>query len=274
MKTSSKEFYVECLRVMLRPIIKFCMPRSVKVYDVIEAVKAVFVELAEEQLKKSNDRVSISRLSVITGIDRRDVKRIYQNQSPPKKPVCLISNVVSRWQHDRRFSSKSGRAKVLSAEGTGSDFFALVSTVSKVLDPYTVLYELERIGAITRTKKGVRLETSVFVTRGDVRKAVEMMASDVEDLMLAIEENMQLSDEELPHYHLVTEYDNIVHSAVPSVKEWILDHGAIFHKQFSHFLSRFDKDLNPDLAEEAAGVRVVYGGFSLVTETSQVANGS
>ena len=261
----NRKLVFDCVLIMLRPILKFCLRHSIKMPDLVECCKLALVELAEEQLKENNVKVSVSRLSVISGITRREVSRIRAGVTQKLEPLTLPTKIIGQWQHDKRFCRQPGEARVLESEGRDSEFAMLVRSVSRDLNPYTVLFELERIGAVKRSAEGrIELCESVYGPIKDLKQGAQMIASDVSDLMAAIEENYARAEGTPPNYHLVTEYDNIALEAVPELQRWILIQGSRFHAKVRQYFAKFDKDLNPDLAEEEGGVRFVFGGFSRV----------
>jgi len=260
----SRKIVLECLCIMLRPILTFCLRHSIGLPDVVECCKIVLVQLSEEQMRDGGTDVSISRLSVMSGVTRREVTRIYREKQSKEEPLSLPTKIIGQWQHDSRFITLSGKPRVLSAEGRDSEFSQLVRSVSADLNPYTVLFELERIGAVQRTLNGVKLAKPVYGPSGELKEGAKMIALDAGDLMAAIEENYARAEGETPNYHIVTEYDNITVEAIPELKRWVIEHGAKFHKKVRTHFSKFDKDLNPELKDKQGGVRLVFGGFSRV----------
>lgn len=262
--SDTRKLLLDCTKLMLRPVLKFCLRHSIHLPDLLECCKVVFLELASEQIEKSGETVSISRLSVMSGITRREVTRLHREKREKDTPLSLPTKVLGQWQNDRRFITQNGQPRVLSNEGRDSEFNHLVRLVSADLNAYTVLYELERIGAVERTPKGIKLAKLVYGNADDMKGAAKMMALDASDLMAAIEENTAREEGQAPNFHIVTEYDNISKDAVPKLKRWVVKQGADFHKKLRNYFSQFDKDLNPDLADAEGGVRVVFGGFSRV----------
>jgi hypothetical protein len=261
MTKDNKALFFECLLILLRPVLRFCLRNSLKLNDVIEGCKIVFLQLAEEELKKDGRMSSISKLSVMTGVHRVDATRLSQREGAPEARPSLISRVIGRWRHQKRFSTKAGQPRVLSVHGKQSEFWDLVRTENQDLNPYTILFELERSGAVERTAKGLKLKTQVFVPSHDIHEGVKILAADAEDFMSAIEENLA-QPENPQNYHLVTEFDNLVEEAGPKFAEWIAEEGARFHRKVRNFLSRYDVDLNPELDGKPGGLRIVFGGFS------------
>jgi hypothetical protein len=112
------------------------------------------VKEAEQQLKlKSTEAISDSRISIVTGIHRREVKRVRGmkvNDVSIYEP-SLASQVVARWAGEKQLQSKNGPKplprKKLTAEGF--DFDDLVKSIHTDVRPRVVLEELIDRGLVT-----------------------------------------------------------------------------------------------------------------------------
>ncbi|MFM1848379.1 MAG: hypothetical protein RL417_1853 [Pseudomonadota bacterium] len=257
-----------CIRRMLQPVVRLCFRRSLQLNDIIDLLKEVFVALAKEELQKAGEAPSLSRLSVMTGVHRKDVTRIERAGDVKGGGANLIARVMVQWQHDPRFSTKRGRPRVITVEGRESEFAELVRSVNgEDVSPYAVLHEMERLGAVERTPNGLRLAWRDFVAGDDLRSGLEMLASDTADLGQAVEENLFKASESIRNLHLKTEFDNIVPEAVSEIRAWILQEGSLFHRRVRDFLARYDRDLSPSLKGAEGRCRVVLGTFSLTSST-------
>ena len=145
-----RKLLLEGLKQLLRPVARFCLNRSIKIQDAGEMLKYAFLEIAKEELQRDAKLVSNSRLSVMTGLHRRDVVRLLLDGVEISESAPLLLRVIGQWQQDSRFADKKGHPKSLSIEGKKSEFVDLVQSISKDLNPYTVLFELERVGAVRR----------------------------------------------------------------------------------------------------------------------------
>lgn len=262
---TQENILVYCLRRMLKPAIRFCLRRSLHVQDVIESVKVVFIEAACDELQANGQGVNVSRLAAMTGMHRRDVMRIHKESSISEQPQGLVNRVIGQWQQDPRFTTKYGRPKVLSFEGENSEFQELVKLVSNDLHPGTVLFELERIGAVQKSRSGVRLVVRAYVPKGNAKEGYDMLASDAADLMNAVEENL-FEPVHVPNLHAKTEYDNVSVDAIPEIREWLLREGSALHQKARNYLAKYDLDINPAADAGSGGARVVLGTFSLAAE--------
>jgi hypothetical protein len=247
------------LQVMLRPIARLCLRHGLAVHELTEALKSALVSVAETEIQNKGEKVNVSRVSVATGIHRKDVARIQETGSDFMEPVNLVSRLVSTWESTPQFCTKGGKPRVLGTEGADSDFAQLVRLVTKDVHPRGVLLQLDRLNMVEHTANGLKLVAGNQNVRHDLGKAYHVLAQDLEDLSLAVEHNIHSSDE-TPHLHARTEFDNVFVDAIPSIRLWLLKEGSEFHKRAREFLSGFDQDLNPHVRKEA-GMRISLTSF-------------
>ena len=260
MTTPQSEFIRKTLRVMLRPIITFCLRNGLGVQELTETVKQVLVQTATESITASGEKANVSRLSVATGIHRRDILRLMSSESTREIPVNLISRVLAQWENDQRFQTKQGHARNLRWEGDESEFCALVRSVSSDVHPGTILFQLEQRKLVEKTPSGLKLSDAAQIVRDDLGKSYHILAQDIEDLTQTVEENLSTSTK-LPHLHARTEYDNLFVDDLPTIQEWLLREGSALHQRARAFLSQFDQDLNPHIRKKAGG-KIALGTFS------------
>lgn len=259
----------EFLRSILRPLVRLCFRNACSAYEVIEAVKGVFIEIAEDQIKEGGDKVTVSRVSVMTGIDRRDVKRISSGSGTPIAQPSLVTRVLGQWEQNPRFSTRAHSPKVLSYKGENSEFKRLVNSVSKDMNPATMLYELQRLGHIdySEEKDQVKLLRAVNMLEAEPEKKLSVISKNFETLGQSCEENI-FENSKTKHLNLRTEYDNIFEDDIPKIREWLLKQGMVFHKKARTFLARFDKDLNPR-GKKKGGAKVALVAFSWASPGSK-----
>jgi len=250
------------LRLILKPVMRFCLRNSLKLQEVIDACKATLVEAAQEEMQRVKRDATVSRLSIMTGVHRPDVTRILASEDLVPSSENAVARLIGQWQGDLRFSSR-GKPKVLNFDGKKGQFAELVASVSSALNPYTVLFELERIGAVEHVAHGLKLVVREYVKRGDPQQTFRYLSRDCDDLLRAGEENA-LSAEPNRNLHLQTEYDNVGISYIERIRKWFIDEGNAFHAKARMFLSQFDKDLNQDVNRYEPTTRVVVCTFSRV----------
>lgn len=250
------------LRSLLKPAVRFALRRGVKVRAVIEELKSLLVEQAREELERLSEDVTLSKLSVMTGLQRRDVQKIAAPiPDASSQHLDLMTRIVASWCGHETFS-RASKPKELSCEGPESDFAELVRGVSLDLNPTTILFEMERLGLVQRDQKIVRLMWEAYQITGDVDDAYTLLQRDITTLVDSVDNNIT-QRASIPNLHISTKFDNVSKEALPKIREWILQKGAAFHAEIREFVGSFDKDINPTRYAEDGGSRVTVGSFSL-----------
>lgn len=265
-KTSGKESqFAQVLMRLMRPVARLALRHSLKLTDLIEMLKIVVVDVAREDLKRAGEDVSVSRLSAMSGVHRKDVTRIVKDQGEYSPPDDLYAKIMVQWEQDKRFSTADGKPRVLSAEGRESEFAALVESVNGGnISAYAVLFEMERSGIVKREGKRVKLCWRDFVVSEDINTGLAMLASDTNDLAVAVEQNLY-QRAEIPNLHLKTEFNNIRVDALTDVSRWLIEQGSLFHRKVREYLAQYDCDINPPKSSKVkGGCRIALGAFSLI----------
>lgn len=245
---------------LLRPVAALCVRHSIKLDELIEALKYTLIDIGREELAKETTPISATRLSAITGVHRKDVARLKDDAEPIAKSKNLVMKVIGRWEQDRRFK-KGAQPKPLRVDGKNSAFVDLVHSVSADLNPYAVLFELERIGAVVRHGDTIRLVKHTHSTRKDFEEGLGQLADDLGDLVVAVEENL-VNDEIVPNHHLSTEYDDIPPECAAKLRALLFEEGKRIHKKMRTLLSQFDRDGNATKSACSGRLRAVFGSYS------------
>jgi hypothetical protein len=251
----------------LKPIARLCLAEGVAVQNAVEALKGAFIEVAAEKIENSGESVNVSRLSVATGMHRRDVNRLYLEQKSKDDTPGIIAKVITQWRYDREFSKTDSKTDPLPLSfGTEEgQFERLVRKVTKNVHPGTVLQELRARGYVSEKNNKLKLLNTFHNIQRDVPAALGNVADEIGYLLCAVSENISLkncsSEVTLPaHLHGRTEFDNISENDLPKIRKWLLEQGSSFHRKVRNYLTKYDKDINPAPAR-GARFKVVVGAF-------------
>jgi hypothetical protein len=248
---------------LLIAAVRFALRHSIRLRELFELLKQALVENAIEELRSHGSPVTAARISVMTGVHRKDVDRlVHQPSTEELNESSLISRIIGQWRANPAFCDKIGRPRILSLENSAKDFAELVRSVTTELNPSLVLAELERVGAVTRHRLGLKLVAHVYVPTPQETSYYDMLAEDSQDLVACIEHNV--SDQTCEkNLHIKTEYDGIPDSLLPEVSQWILREGTLLHRKFAEYLSSKDKDTNPALKKLPGRNRVAVTSFGI-----------
>ncbi|MBN8549193.1 MAG: hypothetical protein J0M12_07770 [Deltaproteobacteria bacterium] len=255
----------EILTALVLPLARFCVRRTLTIQDFEECAKQAFLTAAREECETKGDKVSLSRLSAITGLHRRDVSRIQVNHETKDPAQNVPLRVVGLWLTDKRYLTKAGVPRQLSYGNEASDFSRLVARVSKNIHAGSVLAELERLEIVRRRGEFLKLRRRGFEPRGDAVQILTYLAQDSQDLFAAVEGNLA-SPSAPPCLHATTEYDQIPATEQQKIQKWILQQGALFHQRIRKFLAKHDREYKRGGASEKA-VRVSVGTFGVVSDS-------
>ncbi len=185
------------LRRLLRPLVRLSMRLGMTYPAFSELLKAVFVEVAERDFALPGRRPSDSRIHLLTGIHRRDVKRL--RNLPPEalqvpRNVSLGDQAISRWYRDPAYQDETGRPRPLprfdQADGSPS-FESLIRSISKDIRPRPVLDEWLRLGVVELDEDNrVRLRTEGFVPAEGLEEKLYYVGLNVHDHLAACDNNL------------------------------------------------------------------------------------
>lgn len=260
------------IKSLLRPLVRLCLKRGVRVRELEELVRQVLVQEAQSAIEEARGQVSVSKISVTTGIHRSEVARLLTGEPRPKEKHDLLNRVIGLWSQKHSLCAADGSPRPLTFEGVNSEFAKLVASVSKEVTHYPILFELERIGAIEYSEDRVTLKVHEYIPARDVEHGLTVLSADIEDLALTVEGNLGDNSSD-PNLHLRTAYDNIAPDKLPMVRRFIIERGAAFQKEMRHYLSQLDRDITPDLPADTERAKVVVGVFShshLLTEAKEL----
>lgn len=248
---------------MLAPLVRFCLKNSITFPEFVESARVVFVNKGAEEMAKGGKKVNVSRLAMMTGIQRKAVVRIYREGEESERP-SKVAQIIGKWSFDKRFHDKEGRPRKLTFGSEESEFSTLVREVNKEFHPSLLLFELERIGAIKRGSDDLTLLEETYSPTNNQEEIYKLLANDVNDLMDAVISNVENTTDSRPNFHATSVFDNVIEEDIPKIREWFMKHLSSFHSQVEKYLSKKDQDLSGK-KDRPAGKRIVYGSFTRTT---------
>lgn len=138
--------------LVLRPIARSLLRIGVGYREFSEIAKTAFVETASEDYGLRGRPTNISRVAVMTGLTRKEVRRIRIKKEAEQETVVMkttpVSQVLHRWYTDDEFLDDSGSPMKLEFDGDGKTFSTLVKKYAGDVPPGAMRTELMRIDAI------------------------------------------------------------------------------------------------------------------------------
>jgi uncharacterized protein DUF6502 len=188
---------LRALRQLLRPLVRLLVARGVTYTMLSDLLKAVYVDVAERDFGLDGQRPTDSRVSLLSGVHRKDVRRLRDaapaNEDVVPESVALGAQLVAAWTTRREFVDSKGRPKPLprlASQGARS-FESLVAGVSKDIRPRSVLDEWLRLGVVELDPKDrVVLRTAAFVPSRGFDELAFYLGHNVHDHIAAAAHNL------------------------------------------------------------------------------------
>lgn len=188
---------VMALKRLLRPLVRLLLSFSVQYPYLANLLKLTYVEVATREFPLEGRPQTDSRISLLTGIHRQDVKRLrgeMLTDAPPPPVVSLGAQLVSRWLGEAAYLDAKGRPRPLqrqAAKGGEASFERLVQTVNKDIRPRVVLDEWLRLGvAELDSQDRVVLRTEAFVPAHGEEEKLFYFGKVIHDHLATSEHNL------------------------------------------------------------------------------------
>ena len=140
------------LQKLLRPLVRLLLAQGVTYPMLTSQLKAVYVQVAKEEFRLTHKRQTDSRINLLTGVHRKDVKRLVHEEPVDQQVPLTISlgaQLAARWLTAAEYLDAKGvplPLRRLASDGGEKSFEALVTSVSKDIRPRAVLDEWVRLG--------------------------------------------------------------------------------------------------------------------------------
>jgi hypothetical protein len=181
---------------LLGPLVRLLLEHQVTFPVLTNLLKTVYIEQAERGFALPDRPQTISRLTLLTGIHRKDVKRLqYEAESePPPATISLGAQLVLRWTAEPEYADDAGRPKALPRLAAGADtpsFESLVASVTQDIRPRAILDEWQRLGiARIDTNDHVHLAEEAFVPANGFDEKAYYLGRNVRDHLAAAHHNL------------------------------------------------------------------------------------
>ncbi|MDU8928446.1 DUF6502 family protein [Alisedimentitalea sp. MJ-SS2] len=171
---------------ILAPLARLAVARGVVFSDLMERLKGHYVRAA---MQLAEGKPTDSRLSVMTGLQRRDIARLKEFKSKPRKPNPL-TRLVALWQTDKTYAP-GGTPLPLPRSGDAPSFDSLARAIRQDVHPRTFLDALEAAGTVRiSADDSVQLIETAYVPLGDVQAQMAYLADNVGDHLCAATDNV------------------------------------------------------------------------------------
>ncbi len=213
------------IRRLLRPLIRLLLARGVSFQAFCDLAKSVYVKVADEEFKLDSKAQTDSRISLLTGIHRREVSRL---RNEPVAEISLSQHasrsalLLTIWSGHPEYLDEQGLPLPLprlASKAGGLSFESMVQSVSKDFRARVVLDEWLRQGIVTLDGEDrVHLSPDAFVQPQDAEEKLYYFGQNIHDHLAATAHN--LGGNGSPFLERCVFYDKLTPASTQALAEY------------------------------------------------------
>jgi hypothetical protein len=242
-QSSAKALVMSSCRALLQPVARLLLKSGVTWKEFAELSRQTFVEVATGEFGLRGRPTNVSRVAILTGLARREVRKQQQAASVEPQAVAgymsKAARVLSGWHHDPEFLDDQGRARVLALDGEGATFAELVRRYGGGDIPAgALLKELQLARAIERgADDTVRALTRVYLPRRMDEGQIRLWGSVLQDVGSTLEHNLTRDARTAPRFERRALSVLVDKRTVPAFKQFLEREGQAFLERLDDWLT-------------------------------------
>ena len=184
--------------LLLQPIARLFLRYGRGIKEFYELSKTAFVVVASEDYGVGGRPTNASRVAAMTGITRREVRRIRVKLDGDRASVTEhgtpVSDVMTAWRTDTEFLDENKSPALLPLDGQPGSFQALIKRDAGDIPEGAMRKELERISAVETVGDYMRLLEPGAATRLEEGRLAAQLKSGPYPLLAAVAANHMSDD--------------------------------------------------------------------------------
>lgn len=275
MTENLKEHVIATLKSLMKPIIKLLLRNGVTYKEFALLCKSIYVEAAAEGFGIRGRPTNVSRISVLTGIDRKEVKRIKDLLQENRVAVEAqshqdrITRLLTAWHQDPAYSC-AGEVKALPIDGDCSSFTSLVRRYGGDVPVQALLKELLRVGVAEKLDDGrIKVLSRYFMPVHSDPQALLRAGSMISELGENLFHNLYVVNTSVSSSRLRTRFDGRASNNFIDAKhhlafqQFLECEGQAFLERVDAWLTEHELCDDAAKANGAAPMRLGVGVFGI-----------
>lgn len=208
---------VTAIRKLLRPLVRLMLTFNITYPFLMNLLKSLYVEIADKEFGVDDKRQTDSRITLLTGVHRKDVKRLrseaHEAVTTPKV-ISVGAQLIAYWLGSAQFLDAQGKPLALPLRGSSSgedhrSFDDLVELVCKQdIRPRVILDEWLRLGIASQDQEGrIHLNTGAFTPEKGFDEKAFFFGKNLHDHLSASAHN--LTGKAPSYFDRSVYYDNL-----------------------------------------------------------------
>ncbi|MEQ9210403.1 MAG: DUF6502 family protein, partial [Pseudomonadales bacterium] len=188
---------VGAIHKVLRPLVKLMLSYQITYPILIAQLKSLYVDVAEKDFQVNHKRQSDSRINLLTGVHRKDVKRLRAETIDHAETPASVSTgaqIIGEWMGSPEYLDENGNPRALplkTVTGNTPSFEQLVEKVCRQdIRPRVILDEWLRLDVAHLEDDYVVLNTGAFTPEKGFDEKVFFFGKNTRDHIAASAHNL------------------------------------------------------------------------------------
>jgi hypothetical protein len=265
-RLSRSQLLLSTLRVLLRPLVDLLVRNGVTFPEFAELLKSIYVDVADQEMTIPGKQQTQSRISLISGVHRKDVKRLLEVNRGDSEPVAqkqsFGSRVLGVWLGRSSYRNGDGSLKALpKTSANGIDFESLVASVTKDLRPRALLDDWLQQGVVHIDAEGsIVLDPDVFIPSQGFEDKLYYFGRNLRDHIAAGASNLQRSEQEPALFDRAVFYDGLSRNSMSELQSYANQFGTQSLEQLNQRALELAEQDDADDEHHHHG-RITFGAY-------------
>ena len=173
MQDNAQKQILKALLVFMKPVARILLRHNIGFREFSEVAKVAMVDVATSEYGIRGRPTNISRVAVMTGLTRKEVRRLRDQLMGDEETFTVKSTplaaILHHWFKDPEFLDEGGSPAELPFAGEKGSFASLVRRFGGDIPPGAMRTELKRVGAVEESDDG-----SLRVVRRSIRPSSQV----------------------------------------------------------------------------------------------------
>jgi hypothetical protein len=260
---------LDALGRLLEPIVLLLLKSGITWREFADLAKVKFVQVATNEFGIRGRPTNASRVAILTGIDRRDVRKLRLGSAEqPAFDLGFMSKptqVLGGWFHDPDFRTESGQPRDLHVSEGENSFAALVRRYTPGIPHVAMIKELRAVGAVEELRDGrLRVLKRNYIPRELTDNQIRLWGSALQDVGTTLEHNLMRQESEPPRFERRALSLSVDPRARREFEAFLAVEGQAFLERVDEWLA--SHQLESMSAESPGAVRLGVGVYEILQD--------
>ena len=194
MQDKIKQRVLNAFLLTMRPVVRILLRYGIGYREFAEVTKTAFVDVASCDFGLRGRPTNISRVAVMTGLTRKEVKRLRDKIETGDSTISVkttpFSEVLHHWHARSDFLDANGDPLALPFSGEERSFTALVKRFGGDIPAGAMRTEMKRVGVVDEDEDGrLKVVNRTFRSESDLETLVTVLVHGAYTLLSNIAHN-------------------------------------------------------------------------------------